>query len=692
MDKKMTELLDEYIRKARMIEKQSELLSLDKKYGKLLSDITEPCEIRLKNDIFDMALMLVSDREELLKTASKKQGLSRAEKAENSLIQRLLDENLFAYHFQPIVRADSGEIYGYEALMRANGLQGITPFHILKYAELTDRLSEVEQYTFLNVLKIIEENKDILKDKPVFINSMPNVHILPKKAEEIDHMLEESSENIVVEMIENSQFKDNELNEIKEKYRKLGVQIAIDDFGTGYSNISNLLRYTPNFVKIDRSLLSGIENSPNKKHFVREIIDFCHDNDIMALAEGIESSEELRTVILLGVDLIQGYYTARPSPEILPEISYEIRNEIRSHRQEHEDGRRLKIYTAEDGERISLERLTKEGYSCIRIGKGFSEGSVTIFGSQHFDSGIHFLTADGFSGNITLENARLSNIAERPTIDIGRNNDVKLILKGSNRLSASGIRVPESSQIELRGEGNLDIKLGSTDFYGIGNDLKSAHGKLLFQQDGTISITAESHAGVGIGSGLGGEISINRGRYVLNVTGSMTVGIGSVNGPTRINMVGCDFEGTVSGAYSNVIGSMYSDSDIHIMYSSIKCGSDSQLTAGIGSVNGEHTHIHAESVSMTIMLSAETLTAFGSVNGASDIEIERSSLKINADGARALAFGGDNGKTKLRLHDIDVSAEMSTGLDACVITDSKNMEIIGGRYRITLNGKKMNMI
>ena len=692
MDDRMTQLLDEYIRKAILMEKQSELSALDKQYSKLLSELTEPGDIRLRNDIFDMALLLVSDREELLKTASKRTSLSRAEKAENTLIQRLLDENLFAYHFQPIIRASDGEIYGYEALMRANGLQGITPFHILKYAEMTDRLAEVEQYTFINVLKIIESKKDILAGKPVFINSMPNVHIMPQKADEIDHMLEKSSDNIVVEMIENTQFKDNELNEIKEKYRKLGIQIAIDDFGTGYSNISNLLRYTPNFVKIDRSLLSGIENNHNKKHFVREIIDFCHDNGIMALAEGVENSEELRTVILLGADLIQGYYTARPSPEILPEIPYEIRTEIRSHRLEYENGRRLRIYNAENGEKISLERLSKEGYSCIQIGIGYSEGSVTISGTQHFDSGVHFQTADGFSGDITLENARLSNTAERPTIDLGKNNNIRLMLKGVNRLTGSGIKVPESSALDLEGDGNLDIKLSRADYYGIGNDLQSAHGKLSFDQDGTVSITAESHAGVCIGSGLGGEISINRGRYVLNATGSMSVGVGSVDGATKISMVGCDFEATASGAYSTVIGSMYADTDVSIMYSSVKCTSDSMLAAGIGSINGNNTHIHAESVNITLLLSADAVTGFGSLNGASDIQIERSSLKLNADGTGALAFGGDSGNTRLDLHDIDVTAELSTSLDACVKTDSKNINIVGGRYRITLNGRKMDMI
>lgn len=686
-------LFNDYIGKAKLLDSKSSLTELNSQYDTLMTEsLSEADEKKLWNNIHDLTAHLVNCREMLYKADTRNMALSDSERVENSKIQQLLDENLFCYHFQPIVRADNGEIYAYEALMRANGMQGITPYHILKYAELTNRLADVEQYTFLNVLRYIDANKELFAGKPVFINSMPNVHILPQKAHEIEKLLENRSDNIVVEMIENTQFMDNELNEIKDRYRKLGIPIAIDDFGTGYSNISNLLRYTPNFVKIDRSLLSGIESSPNKKHFVREIIDFCHDNGIMALAEGVESSEELRTVILLGVDLIQGYYTAKPSAEVVSEIPYEKRNEIRSHRQEHEDGRRLKIYTAESGERISLERLTKDGYSCIHIGSGFQKGSVTVAGSQHFETGIHIITADGFKGEITLENARLSNLAERPCIDIGNDCAVALNLVGTNKLNKSGIRVPENSSLSTSGDGSLDIRLTRADYYGIGNDLRSKHGMLIFDQDGTISITAESHAGVCIGSGLGGTIYIKRGRYVLNSLGSLSVCVGSVDGPSKIEMLGCDFEGTASGAYSMVAGSMYNDCEVHMMYSSIKCISNGQLAVCIGSLNGSSTKIFAESVNLSTALSAESLTAFGSINGGSEISVKRSSVKITADGEKALAFGSDSGKTKLYMRDADLSGELSTGLDAILIADNDDIDVAGGRCKITVNGKKMSII
>ena len=694
----LAELLTEFIESSKNISAPAELEKPEEKLSEVVGHLAvSPEEQALIMSVKELVRNGVRYREKL-SVSGGEAGFSEAEKSENALVQQLLDKNLFTYHFQPIVSVRSGGIYAYEALMRADvrkllGAEGAqngfvpTPFHILKYSRLSDRLAEVEQYTFLNVLHYIAAHSEEFAGKAVFINSMPNVHILPDKAREIEQLLGERPARVVVEMVESSEFGDNDLNIIKEKYGTLGIPIAIDDYGTGYSNISNLLRYTPNYVKIDRSLLSGIETDPNKKHFVREIIDFCHDNGIMALAEGVESSAELRTVILLGADLIQGYYTARPSPEVISEIPYEIREEIRLHRQEREDGRRLRIYKAEKDEHISLSRLTREGYSCIHIGFGYEDGRITVSGSPHSDSGIHIVAAEGFGGTIVLENARLSNLVERPCIAIGSKSRVTLSLIGSNRLDNSGICVPETAELKVEGQGSLDIRLGSGNYYGIGGDLSSRHGKLEFVQDGTISITAKSHAGVCIGSGLGGTIVIGRGRYVLSTAGSSNVGIGCYAGMTDIDMLGCDFECSVTGAFTTAIGSIDGESRVHIMYSSIRCSSESQLAVSIGSIRGRHSVFHADSVSLNTGMRGNALTAYGSLNGSSEVTIERSSVNIRAEGASALAFGGLIGGTKLSLADIDLSAELSTEMKNCIVYENSDVVTRGGRYRIKMGGR-----
>ena len=83
-----------------------------------------------------------------------------------------------------------------------------------------------------------------------------------------------------MELTEQTEISDEELSEVKESLLRLGAATAVDDYGTGYSNIVNLLRYMPDYVKIDRSLISDIQNSPQKQHFVRDIIGFSHDKGV----------------------------------------------------------------------------------------------------------------------------------------------------------------------------------------------------------------------------------------------------------------------------------------------------------------------------------------------------------------------------------------------------------------------------
>ena len=254
------------------------------------------------------------------------------------------------------------------------------------------------------------------------------------------------------------------------------------------------------------------------------------------------------------------------------------------------------------------------------------------------------------------------------------------------------MRVDESSKLITEGDGSLDIRLGDADYYGIGNDLSSTHGRLEFGHDGTVSVTAKSHSGVCIGSGLGGEIAIGRGRYVLNASGASAVGIGSCDGDTNIEILGCDTEITSGGAYSVGIGSVGGRAKVHIIYSSVKMTIYSQLAAGVGTLTGAGADIHIESMSVSQEMSAGDLTMFGAVYGESNIRMERTSLNLTADGSKALVFGGQKGRTAVALTDIDMLLSLTNELNVCSLADNESVRTKGGRFRITLNGKKVNSI
>lgn len=260
--------------------------------------------------------------------------LSIEEKEQINLVKKVLDENLFTYHFQPIVSARDGSVVAYEALMRAQIQPFVSPLDIIKYASHLERLYDVERATFFNILRLVDEKKMELAGKKIFINSIPGSQLSGEEAVTLHKKLTRHSNTVVIELTEQTEADDNTLAEMKSSFEKLGIETAVDDYGTGYSNIVNLLRYMPNYVKVDRMLLSGIQDNPQKQHFVKDIVLFAHENQFQVLAEGVETSQELETVIKLGVDLVQGYYTAKPNPDILGQIDIEVQREICRYRSE----------------------------------------------------------------------------------------------------------------------------------------------------------------------------------------------------------------------------------------------------------------------------------------------------------------------------------------------------------------------
>ncbi len=245
------------------------------------------------------------------------------------VVSSILDSNLIKYHFQPIVDGKTGEIYAYEALMRPDVDPYLAPPIVLRYAQFYGRLYEVEKATFSGVIDSMKKNEGTLRaGKKVFINSIPGFTLRGEDLKLLEDYVGVHPSSIVVELTEHSEVTDDDLKQMKTDYERIGIETAVDDYGTGYSNVANLLRYAPDYVKIDRELLSGIEDSPQKQHFVRDIIEFSHENGIKALAEGIETREELKTVVMLGVDLIQGYYVGMPAAEMVQSVNSLVVDEI----------------------------------------------------------------------------------------------------------------------------------------------------------------------------------------------------------------------------------------------------------------------------------------------------------------------------------------------------------------------------
>lgn len=608
------------------------------------------------------------------------------ERAELAEVRRIIDENLFDYHFQPIVSAVDGEIYSYEALMRPKSSLCTSPYHVIKYAEIMERLDDIERATFLNVLGIIDSKKEAFGGRKVFINSIPRARLNEENFNRAKYFLEKHSGSVVVEMTEQSEMGDGEFGEIREMYDRLNVKVAIDDYGTGYSNVHNLLRYMPDYVKIDRSLLSDIHNNSKKRYFVREIVDFCHDNGILALAEGVETSEEMQMVIQLGVDLIQGYYTARPSAVISESIPREIRKEIKRYRQEREDGKKLQIYNAGKSERVLLDRLEKDGYRCVFVGNDGS-GDVTVAGSPGLDTKLYIDVANDFRGSIILDNATLSNEKNRPCISIGENCEVALVLTGNNQLKKGGIRVPESSKLTVNGDGGLSIFIDGSGFYAIGNDGESRHGELNFEQGVVINNHAAS--GVGIGSGLGGKINIRKGQFSINMSGYMGVGIGAFNAEAELELYACDVTIELASELSVAIGSFEENCRVSVHHCALKLYMSGTNTVGIGTLKGRNCDVVICEASTKFNIISDRCSAIASLDGVTRFKLERAGMHIVIRGDNALAIGGYSGDTEFMLVNSDSSVDMATKLDYTDYAKKGIAEIDGGRAIIVINGEEI---
>lgn len=618
------------------------------------------------------------------------ESLDPEEKAEYRLVSHILDNNLLDYHFQPIVSAHNGGIVAYEALMRSRTEKRISPLSIIKYAAMQDRLSEIECATFLNVLQIIDANTEAFGDALVFINSIPGVRINDKEFAAASQYLQKYNRKVVVELTEEAELKDEDLSRLKEFFSRMQIDIAVDDYGTGYSNVSNLLRYLPNYVKIDRSLLSGIQNQPQKMHFVREIIDFCHDNQIAALAEGVETAEELQTVIHLGVDLIQGFYTARPSAEIVPQISEARRAEIRRYDQERIDGAEKKLYIAGKTNRISLAKLVKDGCTDIVVGRAdMVYKDVSIIGTPQMKTEIHLHINAGYSGRITLEDVYFANVKNRPCIELSEHSDVTLVLRGSNTLYASGILVPESARLVIEGDGTLNIELNAVESFGIGNTNAARNGELIFEQDGIINISSRGKQGIGIGSGLGGTIRIQSGEFNFKTSNERFVGIGTLDGDISLELDKAHIEAEYSVTSGVLLGSLNGNAAVSLENCAVSFYGDGKTVSGIGSLQGKDVFLCIHDAGLDFNISADYSTSLGSLYGASEIEVGYTSMKMKNAGHAALVFGGYDGQTAIRIINSDTKVTLNSGETAETHAPAEKICYINGRRQIMLNGTEL---
>ena len=249
--------------------------------------------------------------------AELKSQLRRQEIAEEALeqrrtkIQRFMSGEGLTMAFQPILDLRTRSIVGTEALARFGSLPPRAPNEWFAEAVLLELGVQLELATIREALRALSK---LPGDVYLSINASHRAAM----SLELPKALGESSSRIVVEITEHEAIGDyRDLMEALSALRASGVRIAIDDAGAGFASLRHTLQIAPDIVKVDISLVRDIDKDRGRRALAAALISFADEMEMEIIAEGIETREELDTLLELGVRYGQGFFLAKPGP--LPE-------------------------------------------------------------------------------------------------------------------------------------------------------------------------------------------------------------------------------------------------------------------------------------------------------------------------------------------------------------------------------------
>jgi EAL domain-containing protein (putative c-di-GMP-specific phosphodiesterase class I) len=211
--------------------------------------------------------------------------------------------------YQPIVSWSRRSTFAYEALVRNEEPTLRSPPDLFEAAERLGRLQELGRTVRDRVAKTLDEQPT---SELIFVN----LHAMELADDSLvapDAPLSRHAGRVVLEVTERAP-----LEQIRDvtarvgQLRALGYRIAVDDLGAGYAGLTSFAHLEPEVVKVDMSLIRGIDLSPMKQKLLGSIVGLCRDLGIEIIAEGVETEAERDALVKVGGDLCQGYLFARP--------------------------------------------------------------------------------------------------------------------------------------------------------------------------------------------------------------------------------------------------------------------------------------------------------------------------------------------------------------------------------------------
>jgi EAL domain-containing protein (putative c-di-GMP-specific phosphodiesterase class I)/CheY-like chemotaxis protein len=223
---------------------------------------------------------------------------------------RALERIAMVYH--PIISVRQGRTMGFEALVRCQEPSLSSPETLLATAAL---LGRQEELTHAIYAAVAAQAHQLPEGRLLFVNVHPP-DLLHPSLHGLGSPLAPFADRIVLEITERASLeKLGNIRALVSDLRLLKYRLAVDDLGTGYAGLASFTQLSPDFVKLDRSLVCGIDQDATKQRVVRAMTLLCADLGMQVIAEGIETREERETLEGLGADLLQGWLFGKPSAE-----------------------------------------------------------------------------------------------------------------------------------------------------------------------------------------------------------------------------------------------------------------------------------------------------------------------------------------------------------------------------------------
>jgi len=247
-------------------------------------------------------------------------------------IKQALQEDRVIPYFQPIVDREQ-KIIKYEALMRIkqydenDQVKIISPYHFLDIAKQTKQYNALSYRVIQSAIESIQGHNVSLSIN-LDMQDIDNQNFIQMLKEYIVKFNQENGSNqspekhIVLEILENDQIKDyTSFSQKLKQFKDINALIAIDDFGSGYSNLSHIIGLSPDYLKLDATLIQDIVKDDHAQKIVESVVTFAKSLGIKTIAEYVANKEIFEMVYKIGVDEFQGYYFSPPIPiEALEEL------------------------------------------------------------------------------------------------------------------------------------------------------------------------------------------------------------------------------------------------------------------------------------------------------------------------------------------------------------------------------------